>query len=246
MQLQRLSVDDGPGVRTIIFLPGCPLRCLWCANPEGWVSTDLSETITADEIVRRVERDAVFFRYSGGGVTFSGGEPTVQKDFLRALVAAFDSRSISMWIETCGYFNFAEVGDIFNKMEHVFYDIKCIDPARHKELTGRDNALILENAVHLRDAGVPLTIRFPAVKGANFTNENLTATALFMKENLPGVSIELLPYHSLGQDKYKALGLADRFHAFDTPTETEMAEAKTLFRKHGVEATSLQSVTAAR
>ena len=234
MPLQKYSVDDGAGVRTVIFLPGCPLRCKWCANPESWELSGkfagYHQKISVSEVVRRVERDAVFFRYSGGGVTFSGGEPTVQTDFLRALTREFSIRGISMWLETCGYFDFDDVKDILSQMEHIYYDIKCIDGELHKELTGRDNALILKNAALLYALEIPVTVRVPVIKNINFTEKNLEATARFMRENLPGADIEFLPYHNLGKEKYEALGLAECLREFTAPDKGEIDRAKSLFQ----------------
>jgi len=234
LQLQKFSVHDGDGVRTVVFLSGCPLRCLWCANPEGWNISSFCQRASVGEVIKQIERDEIFFRYSGGGITFSGGEPTVQEGFLRALAQAFHQRGISIWMETCGYFEWEKVKDIFKMTDHVFYDIKCMDAALHRDLTGADNALILENCVKLYHAGHPVTIRIPAVKGANFTDENMEATARFMSENLPGSPIELLPYHTLGLEKYRALGMTDEIHPFSTPSREEIKSAYETFRRHGV------------
>ena len=243
LQMQKFSVDDGEGIRTVIFLPGCPMRCRWCANPEAWdleacltgAAAFLCEKTSVSQVVSQVERDAVFFRFSGGGVTFSGGEPTVQEGFLRALTEAFYSRGISMWMETCGHFNFDDIKDILTKMEHVFYDIKCMNSALHKAYTGVDNALVLENAVKLHKLGIPIAVRIPAMKDVNFTEENLTATARFMRENLPGATIEFLPYHNLGKEKYEKLQLEECFREFTAPGKQEIAEAKEFFRNYGIE-----------
>ena len=287
LQLQGFSTHDGAGVRTVIFLPGCPLRCRWCANPEAFsiepklavysikckgcgeckracpnsifppellaltsgceacgscvaacphdALAILGEKVTVEEIVRRVERDEIFFRHSGGGVTFSGGEPTVQEGFLRALTESFYRRGVSMWLETCGYFDFDDVKDILEKMEHALYDIKCMNGQLHRQLTGVDNTLILENCKRLHRLGIPLTVRIPAVKDVNFTEENLRATASFMRENLPGAGIELLPYHNFGHEKYMALGMREQLHEFSAPDKRELSAAYELFRSLGVE-----------
>jgi len=243
LQLQKFSVNDGEGIRTVLFLPGCPLRCRWCSNPESWDleacisgnASFLCEKTSVEKIISSVERDAVFFRYSDGGVTFSGGEPTVQQEFLRALTYKFYDKGISTWIETCGYFDFDEVRDIFTKMEHIFYDIKCMDNVMHKELTGVNNELILENAVKVYKLGIPITVRIPSIKDVNFTKENLVATAQFMQKNLNGAKVEFLPYHNLGKEKYEKLGLFESFHDFTPPTADEISEAKILFEKYGIE-----------
>ena len=287
LQIQKFSVHDGQGVRTVIFMAGCPLRCKWCSNPETWDLSPklafyakkcagcgiccktcpksifppqmkagdncdacglcanacpmdalavLCEKAAADDVVRKIERDAVFFRYSKGGVTFSGGEPTMQEEFLRGLTERLYSRGVSMWIETCGHFCFEDVRDIFQKMDNVYYDIKCIDGRLHKELTGVDNAGILANSIRLHKLGLPITVRLPAIGGVNFTEGNLNATALFMSENLQGAAIEILPYHNFGKEKYEALKLTEYLHEFTTPEKHEISGAYSLFRRYGIEA----------
>ena len=236
LELQKFSVNDGDGIRTVIFLIGCPLRCKWCSNPDAWEPVSgLYEEISVGGAIRRIERDAVFFRHSGGGVTFSGGEPTVQQNFLRALAKEFYDRGISMWMETCGYFDFEEVKDVLLKMEHIFYDIKYIDKAMHKEYTGRDNDLILKNAARVFGLGIPVTVRVPAVKDITFTEKNLTETARFMRDSLPGAPVEFLPYHNLGMEKYNALGLKAPPDELAAPGKQEITAAKELFKSYGIE-----------
>lgn len=288
LQIQNLSVNDGEGIRTVIFLPGCPLRCRWCANPETWTPEPklavyhgkctgcgtcswacpasifpphaedpraagctacgicvrecpagalkiLNQEMSLDEIGRKVERDAVFFRASGGGVTFSGGEPTFQTAFLRSLTNFFYGRGFDLCIETCGCFNWNEVEDIFAKFNHVFYDIKHMDPAAHRELTGVSNELILQNCVRVSRSGLPVTVRVPVIRGLNGTRENLAATARFISRELEAASVELLPYHNLGAEKYRAIGLAARRpDGYAAPEPEEMEEFENLFRRAGV------------
>ncbi len=283
-----MSVNDGEGIRTVIFLPGCPLRCRWCSNPETWTPLPklavyhgkctacgacraacplslfpphetaarakkclacgacakacpsgalkiLIREMTVAEVVRRVERDAVFFRTSGGGVTFSGGEPTFQTGFLRALVREFDKQGIDMCMETCGHFQWDEVADILARLTHVFYDCKHMDDATHKELTGVSNKTILTNCVRLSALGIPITVRVPTIANVTGSEENLKETARFIKEHVPGASIELLPYHDLGGEKYHALGLRPYpYEAFATPGVQEMEQAENLFRNAGI------------
>lgn len=198
----------------------------------------LCKRMTVGEVVKRLLRDEIFFRHSGGGVTFSGGEPTVQHTFLRALARKLHRCGIDMCVETCGYFNWEAAGDIFQYMSHVFLDLKCMDEAKHRELTGRGNKLILENAVRIMRAGVGLTVRVPCVVGANFTEDNLRATALFMRENLPGADLELLPYHDLGNEKYSALNMERFLNRYSAPDRERLAEAEALMNSLNVRTVS--------
>lgn len=289
LQMQSFSVHDGDGIRTVIFLPGCPLRCRWCANPETWTADPklafygvkckqcgacrsvcpkgiyppfdsggkctgcglcaarcpqgalvvLCQPASVGDIIRRIARDEVFYRFSGGGVTFSGGEPTMQHAFLRGLVMALGARGVDLWIETCGYFDWDTVKDLFHSFNHVFLDIKHMDDAQHRRWTGQGNSLILRNAKLLAATGVPLTVRIPCVKGANFTEENLLGTARFMREHMPCADLELLPYHTLGREKYLAMRLGG-YEEFGTPTSGEMEQAGFVIEEAGVRIVSYQ------
>jgi len=235
LQMQSFSVHDGEGIRTTIFLHGCPLRCKWCANPESWtMDEEKCMRLRVEDVIKKIGRDEIFYRYSNGGVTFSGGEPTVQHEFLRGLVRQLDRRGIDMWIETCGYFDWNTVKDIFGHFSHVFYDIKCMDSSLHQELTGKGNQIILENAGRIHDQGTGMTIRIPLMRGVNLTEENLKATAEFMKKYLPKADIELLPYHNLGHEKYKAHGLEAHINHYESPDQEELKYAEALLAGAGV------------
>jgi len=235
LQMQSFSVHDGDGIRTTIFLHGCPLRCKWCANPDSWMMDEHKcRRMTVEEVMKKISRDEIFYRFSNGGVTFSGGEPTVQHEFLRALSRRLDRRGIDMWMETCGYFEWDTVSDIFGYLSHVFCDIKCIDSTLHRELTGKGNEVILANARKIYALGTDITIRIPVMRGVNLTEENLQATAGFMRRYLPNADVELLPYHNLGHEKYKAHGLEVYINDYETPDKEELKWAESLFYKAGV------------
>ncbi len=190
---------------------------------------------SAAELVKKLERDALFFRYSGGGVTFSGGEPFLQHKFLRVLLKRLEELGIDSWVETCGYFDFEAVQDLIPKFSHFFLDLKHMDSAKHKEFTGCGNEKILENAIKIYATGVPMTIRIPTIVEVNLDDNNLEKTAQFMKNNLPTATIELLPYHELGKAKYISLGMEDKFVKFTTPTEEEISHAYDIFKAYGIE-----------
>lgn len=239
LQMQSFSVHDGDGIRTTIFLHGCPLRCKWCANPDSWTMDETCcQRLTIAEVVKKVSRDEIFYRFSGGGVTFSGGEPTVQHEYLRGLVHAFWQRGIDMWIETCGDFAWDEAGDLFEYFSHVFFDLKCMNAEDHCRWTGRENDRILNNAIKIHRLGIPMTIRIPAIREVNFNQQNLNAAAEFISRHLPGADLEFLPYHNLGHEKYKAHGLDKYIYDFEAPDQTEIQDAEAMFRSRGVEIVS--------
>ena len=131
MQTQTFSVNDGEGIRTTIFLAGCPLRCAWCANPEGQTCQNpMTRRVEAEELVREIWRQAVFYRFSGGGVTFSGGEATMQPAFLRELTDRFYDDGLSLAIETCGVFDFEQLAPVLSKMDLILYDFMHIEPEK--------------------------------------------------------------------------------------------------------------------
>lgn len=236
MQLQHFSINDGEGIRTTIFLAGCPLRCKWCSNPESWniEVNDYIKKMSLDEIISEIERYMIFYRYSNGGVTYSGGEPTLQKKFLRKMVNAFYNKGIHQSIETSGYFNLEEVEDIFKKLDFIFIDIKHMDNIKHKELTGVGNKIILDNIKSLGRLNKEIVVRVPFIKDINDSEENIKETAKFVYDNVAGGKIELLPYHSLGNYKYDSLGLKDYKNTFTTPTKDELDKAKQIIQDVGV------------
>lgn len=211
---------------------GCGICVEVCPQSALGLLCKLSEVTP---ILKKIEREEIFFRYSNGGVTFSGGEPTFQEPFLRGLVQEFYQRGISMWMETCGYFSWETAQDILLKMDHVFYDLKCMDEDLHKEMTGVSNRIILENCQKLAQAGIPITIRIPLIREVNCNEENLIATARFVVENIPGKRLELLPYHDFGKEKYLAMKMEEQFTSFTTPTEKELKHAKKLLDSLGIE-----------
>ena len=224
MQVQDLSVNDGDGIRTTIFLAGCPLRCAWCANPEGQtLQNPMTRRAGAEELLEHVRHQAVFYRFSGGGVTFSGGEATVQADFLKELTDLFYDEGFRLAIETCGVFDFDRLAPTLKKMDQIFYDFKHIDPERHRAFTGLDNRRILENLPKVAALDPEFIVRIPVVPGFNGDDDTLTAMFRWLADRVPAAKLELLPYHRLGEEKYRQLCRPLPPERFTVPSPEEMA-----------------------
>ena len=280
IQLQNFSINDGDGIRTTIFMMGCPLRCNWCSNPETWATTPvqatfitkelicpsndystkiideticpicqkklnyqetitiktLGEEMSVKQIVNKIKRQEIFYRFSQGGVTFSGGEPTFQSDFLTLLVNELEKLNIDMAIETSGYFDFEKIKDTLAKLSHIFYDLKCLDDNLHQKMTGVSNQIILENLIKLKELALPITIRIPAIKEVNFTKDNLSKTLTFLKTNFQNypLDLEFLPYHKYGEEKYEALKIKKDYYNFSAPSSQEINEVRNWFEKNGI------------
>lgn len=264
--LQPYSVHDGPGIRMTVFTKGCPLRCLWCSNPESQepfselafnagkciaatgcrrcpatcpqqaiqiaadasVSIDRSRcdgclqcvgacppkamvgfgaSMSIDEILHRVERDALFYARSAGGLTVSGGEPLLQADFVAALLQAARRLRIHTALETCGQAAWSCLERVCHHLDTLIYDVKCIDTDKHAAFTGVGNERILRNLLRVRKTfpALSITVRTPLVPGFNDNEEEVNAIVDWVAA-LPGVSHEWLPYHRMGQPKYGFLG----------------------------------------
>lgn len=252
--IKELAVFDGPGIRTTVFLKGCPLKCMWCHNPEGLSfkpqimrspngcihcgncsellknpepyledPNELNRVIrgcpknlvrlcgkrvTAKELVKRLRRDEDYLKAMGGGVTFSGGEPLGQPEFLLECLGAL--KGIHTCIETSGY----APPEIFKKavdlLDYIMMDLKVIDEDRHIHYTGRSNRMIIKNLEYLKFSGKPFRIRIPVIPGVNDTEENFRETAKLLKGAKSLDFVELLPYHQTAGAKYPMVGLSYR------------------------------------
>lgn len=241
MAPQNYSINDGEGIRTLLFFAKCPLRCKWCANPESYIEgieNDLVNYYSCDEILTIVDKQKIFYRQSGGGVTFSGGEATQQLDLLEKLSSKFYDDGLNLAIETSGYFKYDSVKAILNRMDLIFVDIKMMDGLRHKEFTGRDNKLILNNIALMGAHYKNVVIRIPVINGVNATEDNIRKTAKFVKKMIMEAKIELLPYHTLGTYKYAKLELQAPSTKFQTPSKEQMQIFASIIREEGVELVS--------
>ena len=216
--IQRYSIHDGPGIRTIVFLKGCILRCRWCCNPEtqnyeietmmvqGKPKT-IGRDVTVREVMKTVEKDRQYYRRSGGGLTLSGGECLCQPEFARDLLRAAKESGINTAIESMAGVPYETIQSILPYLDTYLMDIKHMNSAKHKEFTGKGNELMLENAKKIAASGLTnLVIRVPVIPGFNDRVNEIEAIARFT-DTLTGVKkIHLLPYHRLGKDKYEGLG----------------------------------------
>ena len=263
-QIQKYSTEDGPGIRTTVFLKQCPLKCIWCQNPESigktpsiqWYSAkcigcetcievcpELAITISnenglrinrakctacgicvencpstalkkfgkkwnIDNLLLEVLKDRVYYKKSSGGVTISGGEPTMQPEFTSEFLHLCKEKGISTALDTCGYTNRKVLGKLLPDLDLVLYDIKEIDPNKHEKWTGVSNTRILENCAWLADEinqlGKKLWIRTPLIPGYTARDDNIEGIAAFIKHNLKGNidRWDLLAFNNLPADKY--------------------------------------------
>lgn len=191
--------------------------------------------MTADEVMAVIERDSVFYRRSGGGVTFSGGEPLTQPAFLRHLLERCRAVGIHTALETSGYFRWRTGEDIVRTADLVFLDLKHMDPVAHRKITGVSNEPILRNAVEMSHADVPLIIRIPVVPSLTDSSENIRATAEFVARKLGSAKgIELLPYHELGKAKYASLGMRYKLDHVRAPLKERLEALGDIVRRAGV------------
>ena len=232
--IQKFSIHDGPGIRTIVFLKGCALRCRWCCNPESqsraiqkMVRNGKEEIIgrdvTVEEVMEEVLKDMPHFRRSGGGLTLYGGESLLQPDFASALFQAAKAAGINTALESTGFADFEVIKEkILPWLDLYLMDIKHISSAKHKLFTGQPNERILANARKIAESGQKLIIRVPVIPTFNDTPAEILEIAQFAR-SLPGVEqLHLLPYHRLGQDKYAGLGREYLMSHIEPPANEHM------------------------
>ena len=243
--IQKFSVHDGPGIRTIIFLKGCALRCRWCCNPESQKSEiqtmiqngkekTIGRDVTVKEVLDIVKQDMPYYRRSGGGMTLSGGEMLCQNDFSYALLRTAKEMAINTAVETTGFSSWEKIERLLPYIDTVLMDIKHTDSAKHKEFTTQPNELILENAAKIAEKANKLIIRVPVIPTFNDTEEEIYGIAKFAS-GLKGVDeINILPYHNFGKDKYEGLGREYPMGDLPSPTPEHMEKLKAVAERCGL------------
>jgi pyruvate formate lyase activating enzyme len=217
--IREFTIHDGPGIRTTVFLKGCPLACMWCHNPEGLskncqamqspAGTRLvGSTCSPQELAALLNRQSVILRANEGGVTFSGGEPLMQAPFVVEVIDLLDN--LHVVLDTSGYGHEQDFRMLLGRVDLVYYDLKLIDPRAHEHYTRLPNHRILHNLQVLSASGVPFVIRVPLIPGVTDTRDNLAAIARTVQA-LPGLlHVNLLPYNRAAGAKYEPLGM--EFH----------------------------------
>ena len=288
--IQKFSVHDGPGIRSIVFFKGCPLRCLWCANPENLapqpqlmvhamkcihcgrcidrcpnaaITMHEGEPLTlrdqcddcgacaavcaagarvlqgqwktAEEVEQAIDRDLLFYKNSGGGVTFSGGEPLLHPDFIVEIARRYREKGLNSAVETCGQVPWENIAAVQPWVDLFLYDLKCMDSDKHRRFCGCGNGQILANLRALCEHS-RVVIRIPVIPGFNDAPEDIAAAAAFIKELPGGVEgVHCLPYHNYGRSKYEALDMEYPLPDTPLPKEDFMQHIKEMFALHGLE-----------
>lgn len=231
--LESFGTVDGPGIRFVVFMQGCPLRCLYCHNPDTWDSNGRGNyQMTPAELLSEVVRYKSFI--AKGGVTVTGGEPLLQAEFLTAFFRLCREEGIHTALDTSGCICSPKAWALLQYVDLVLLDIKTIDPALHPRLTGIQGDNTLRFLDQLEGRGIPVWIRHVIVPGLTDSDEALHRLAHYLSRYKTVQKAELLPYHTMGVYKYEAQGLA--YPLKDTPSLSaeRLANAKEIFRKHGI------------
>lgn len=229
---ESFGTVDGPGIRFVVFMQGCPLRCQYCHNPDTWKIG--GEEYEPSQIVQRVLRYKNYFK-NGGGVTISGGEPLLQIDFLIELFTLFKQEGVHTALDTSGVCFSLEKQELFDKLlsvtDLVLLDIKHIDKEKHKKLTGKSNENVLAFARYLSEKNIPVWIRHVLVPTITDNDDDLQSLKGFIDELKNVEKVEVLPYHTLGKVKYENLGISYPLEGVCPPTKERIENAKTILTK---------------
>lgn len=253
--IKRFAVHDGPGIRTTVFLKGCPLRCWWCHNPESQAmepfTIDIERKVNGKSVAAKktygekmetaalmeiILRDQHFYEESGGGVTFSGGEPMRQIEELLELLEASKQAGLHTTVDTSGFAKRAHFERILPYTDLFLYDLKHMNPELHKKYTEVDNGLIFDNADYLLENKANLIFRIPVIPGVNTSREEIIRMLGFLEERAEYMKeVHLLPYHRIADNKYFRLRMKQELPEVKEPDQSFMEQLKKDFSKSGLE-----------
>jgi pyruvate formate lyase activating enzyme len=287
--IKRYAIHDGPGIRTTVFMKGCPLACPWCHNPEGiepvafvtykkercircgacvehcpegallikpkgiipsglpckscFACTEVCPSeareavgreMTAEELLKEIKKDIPFYDTSGGGVTFSGGEPLMQPDFLLQMLYLCGQEQVHRIVDTSGYASLETFMSIAELTDLFLFDLKMMDTDKHERYTGISNQRIIDNLRHLADKEAKIIIRYPLIPGVNDDMENLDRTGSFLQGLPTVVKVDILPYHNFQQSKYICLNLSNSAGDIPQPSTEKLVFAKKRLENYGL------------
>jgi len=254
--IKHYAIHDGPGIRTTVFLKGCPLACWWCHNPESRsgdiinyqkqekiegkiieVEESVGKTYSVAQVMKEIEKDRVLFEESGGGVTFSGGEPFYQFNFLVELLKACKEKEIHTCVDTTAYVDKNKIQKAAAYTDLFLYDLKHINDEQHKKFTGVTNKLILENLVWLDQIGKEIQIRFPLIPGINDDETDILKMTAFLQKLRKLHPVSILPYHKIGKHKYRQFGIEYKMNGIEEPSKEQIEKVKNLFETAGFKTT---------
>jgi len=228
--IESFGTHDGPGIRLVVFTQGCQFRCLYCANPDTW---DLhgGREMPLDEIVRMAVAEKPFFG-KRGGVTISGGEPTLQRVALLKLFQQLHAEGINTALDSNGRLLNDEVKALFEETDYLLLDVKHIDDGWHQRLTGVSNKSVLEVAAYREQTGKPMWLRYVLVPGYTDQTEHLHALGRHFEHYTSIDKLEIQPYHRLGVHKWEALGMPYELHQVSPPDPVKLRQVQEIFSSY--------------
>ena len=233
---ESFGTVDGPGVRFVVFLQGCPMRCIYCHNPDTWNASAAKYKLSAEEVLEKMTRNLPF--YKSGGITVTGGEPLMQTGFVTELFTLAKNEGIHTCIDTSGILfgsspdMQAKIDTLLDLTDLVMLDIKHIDTHCHKKITGHGNENVLAFAKHLNDIGKPMRVRYVLLPGYTDSSDALIGVGKFLKGFSNIEKIEVLPYHELGRVKYEKLGIPYPLEGVNPPDSSDVNKAREIILKN--------------
>lgn len=244
--IQHFSLHDGPGIRTTVFLKGCPLRCPWCANPESQKRqpepmldaiskkpTIMGEEKTVDEIIQEVLKDKDFYEESGGGLTLSGGEIFAQYEFAKSILKAAKEKGIHTAIETTAFVEHEKFVDLIQYVDFIYTDLKHYNTIRHRKITGVNNNIIIKNIHYAFSIKKDVVLRIPVIPDFNSSLEDAEQFATLFKE-LNIHQVQLLPFHQFGENKYQLLGRKYSMSQVKALHQEDLLDYQAVFLRHQI------------